>query len=123
MRQAGGPEEFLAMRASYAASLAAVSITGYITGAGDRHLENFLLHTASGTLIPIDFGYGCAMARLHSVLHILHLRGGVMGWSMTIVSVLESAVHIPISIMMMVINALAIFYANVLMPRDTSHKR
>ena len=111
------------MRASYAASLAAVSITGYITGAGDRHLENFLLHTASGTLIPIDFGYGCAMARLHSVLHILHLRGVVMGWSMTIVSVLESAVHIPISIMMMIINALAIFYANVSMPRDTSHKR
>ena len=52
------------MRASYAASLAAVSIIGYITGAGDRHLENFLLHTASGTLIPIDFGYGCAMACL-----------------------------------------------------------
>lgn len=45
------------MRANYAASLAAVSVTGYITGAGDRHLENFLLHTASGTLIPIDFGY------------------------------------------------------------------
>ena len=45
------------MRANYAASLAAVSVTGYITGAGDRHLENFLMHTASGTLIPIDFGY------------------------------------------------------------------
>ena len=44
------------MRANYAASLAAVSITGYIAGAGDRHLENFLLHTPSGMLIPIDFG-------------------------------------------------------------------
>ena len=58
--QAGGPEEFLAMRANYAASLAAVSITGYIAGAGDRHLENFLLHTPSGTLVPIDFGCGHA---------------------------------------------------------------
>lgn len=44
------------MRANFAASLAAVSVTGYVTGAGDRHTENFLIHTASGTLIPIDFG-------------------------------------------------------------------
>ncbi|EIE23209.1 kinase-like protein [Coccomyxa subellipsoidea C-169] len=57
LRNAGGPEEFLAMRANFAASLAAVSVTGYITGAGDRHTENFLLHRASGTLVPIDFGY------------------------------------------------------------------
>ena len=57
---AGGPEEFLAMRATYAASLAAVSVTGYITGSGDRHLDNFLLHGASGMLVPIDFGYATA---------------------------------------------------------------
>lgn len=60
------------MRANYAASLAAVSVTGYITGAGDRHLENFLMHTASGTLIPIDFGcdpvtaVGCLSCRQHT---------------------------------------------------------
>ena len=66
LRQAGGPEEFLAMRASYAASLAAVSVTGYITGAGDRHLENFLMHTASGTLIPIDFGYDASAPGPHT---------------------------------------------------------
>ena len=48
------------MRGNYAASLAAVSISGYIAGAGDRHLENFLLHAPSGTLIPIDFGCGHA---------------------------------------------------------------
>jgi len=64
--QAGGPEEFLAIRANYAASLAAVSVTGYITGAGDRHLENFLLHTASGTLIPIDFGCATHLVALPS---------------------------------------------------------
>ena len=44
------------MRQTYAASLAAVSICGYIVGVGDRHTENFLLHPASGELIPIDFG-------------------------------------------------------------------
>lgn len=56
LRNAGGPEEFLAIRANFAASVAALSVTGYITGAGDRHTENFLLHRASGTLVPIDFG-------------------------------------------------------------------
>jgi phosphatidylinositol kinase/protein kinase (PI-3 family) len=56
LRAAGGPEEFLAMRATFAASLAAVSVTGYVTGAGDRHTENLLVHTSSGTLVPIDFG-------------------------------------------------------------------
>ena len=56
LRNAGGPEEFLATRANFAASVAALSVTGYITGAGDRHTENFLLHRASGTLVPIDFG-------------------------------------------------------------------
>ena len=56
LRFAGAPEEFLAMRQTYAASLAAISICGYIVGVGDRHSENFLLHPASGELIPIDFG-------------------------------------------------------------------
>ena len=60
LRRAGGAEEFLAMRRTYAASLAAVAVTGYVTGAGDRHLDNFLLAERSGALVPIDFG--CARA-------------------------------------------------------------
>lgn len=56
LRMAGGPEEFLAMRSTFWASLAASCVTGYIAGCGDRHLENFLLHS-SGSVIPIDFGY------------------------------------------------------------------
>ncbi len=58
LRQAGSPEAFLAARRAYAASLAAVSVTGYVTGSGDRHLDNYLLHAPSGALVPIDFGCG-----------------------------------------------------------------
>ena len=60
------------MRANFAASMAAVSVTGYITGAGDRHTENFLLHRASGMLVPIDFG--CAIFCSYDCLIISRLR-------------------------------------------------
>eukprot|EP00884_Botryococcus_braunii_P014588 jgi/Botrbrau1/2312/Bobra.39_1s0001.1 len=56
LRISGGPEEFLDMRGRYSATLAATCVTGYIAGCGDRHMDNFLLHS-SGSLIPIDFGY------------------------------------------------------------------
>ena len=56
MRTAGGPELFLSMRATYTASLAAVSMTGYVAGVGDRHTDNFLVDLTSGALVPIDFG-------------------------------------------------------------------
>ena len=52
---AGSAELFLAMRAAYTASLAAMSATGYCAGVGDRHMGNIMLH-ASGRLVPIDFG-------------------------------------------------------------------
>ena len=56
IRVAGGPEVFLSMRAAYTASLAAVSIAGYVAGVGDRHTDNFLMDLSSGSLVPIDFG-------------------------------------------------------------------
>ena len=56
MRAAGGPQLFLTMRAAFTASLAAVSIAGYVAGVGDRHTDNFLLDLSSGSLVPIDFG-------------------------------------------------------------------
>lgn len=56
MRCAGSSEQFLSMRAAYTASLAAVSMAGYVAGVGDRHTDNFLLDLASGALVPIDFG-------------------------------------------------------------------
>ena len=72
LRQAGSAEAFLAMRRAYAASLAAVSVTGYVTGSGDRHLDNYLLEAATGALVPIDFG--CAALAGARVL----ARGGVL---------------------------------------------
>ncbi len=56
LRVAGGPELFLSMRGTYSASLAAVSMAGYVAGVGDRHTDNFLVDLNSGALVPIDFG-------------------------------------------------------------------
>eukprot|EP00624_Nannochloropsis_granulata_P005188 evm.model.NODE_36730_length_23693_cov_36.852951.1 len=53
---APAPESFLTVRATFAKSLAAFSICSYIAGVGDRHLENFLLDTRTGSLVGIDFG-------------------------------------------------------------------
>ncbi|GAQ84757.1 putative phosphatidylinositol kinase, partial [Klebsormidium nitens] len=61
-QQAPGAESFLALRGQFARSLAALSICGYVAGVGDRHLQNFLLDVADGTLVPIDFGYSFGTA-------------------------------------------------------------
>lgn len=44
------------MRRTYQASLAAIAVTGYVSGSGDRHMDNYLLSSATGALVPIDFG-------------------------------------------------------------------
>ena len=56
LRRSGSAEAFLAMRQTYQASLSAVAATGYIAGSGDRHMENYLLSSATGALVPIDWG-------------------------------------------------------------------
>ena len=56
LRRAGSAEGFLGMRRTYQASLAAIAATGYISGSGDRHMDNYLLSSATGALVPIDFG-------------------------------------------------------------------
>lgn len=40
---AASPEAFLFIRKEFAHSLAAICISGYLLGIGDRHLENFLV--------------------------------------------------------------------------------
>ncbi|KAK9867398.1 hypothetical protein WJX84_001490 [Apatococcus fuscideae] len=62
LRLAGAAAEFLLMRSTYMASLASVSICGYIAGSGDRHLGNLLLDVRTGALVPIDFGYSFGTA-------------------------------------------------------------
>ena len=51
-----GAESFIATRSHFARSIAALSMASYILGIGDRHLDNFLLSSTSGCVIPIDFG-------------------------------------------------------------------
>ncbi|KAI9491166.1 hypothetical protein BDB00DRAFT_874560 [Zychaea mexicana] len=62
LRLAASPEAFLYIREDFVHSLAAVSISGYVLGIGDRHLDNFLVDLNSGQLVPIDFGYAFGAA-------------------------------------------------------------
>lgn len=48
LRSAAGPEAFLAMRANFTASLAAVSASSYVAGVGDRHLQVKYKHDRRG---------------------------------------------------------------------------
>jgi len=56
---------FFVRRNAYTRSLAMTSICGYLLGIGDRHLENLLLDTHTGELVPIDFGYSFGMGASH----------------------------------------------------------
>lgn len=56
------PQLFLAARAEYARSLAAMSIASYFIGVGDRHLENLLLDCTTGRVLGIDFGHAFGSA-------------------------------------------------------------
>mmetsp|Transcript_107741 Transcript_107741/g.313601 ORF Transcript_107741/g.313601 Transcript_107741/m.313601 type:complete len:357 (+) Transcript_107741:1539-2609(+) len=59
---APSPEVFLTLRNEFSRSLSVWSICGYILGIGDRHLDNFLLDSHSGAVVPIDFGMAFGMA-------------------------------------------------------------
>ena len=58
---APSPEVFLTLRNEFSRSLSVWSICGYILGIGDRHLDNFLLDSHSGAVVPIDFGMAFGM--------------------------------------------------------------
>ena len=50
------PEEILAQRISFIRNYAAICISGYILGIGDRHLDNFLINVNNSEIVAIDFG-------------------------------------------------------------------
>ncbi len=72
MRLAGGAAEFLLMRSNYLASLAAMSICGYIAGSGDRHSANLLLDLQTAALVPIDFGSASIVLTVHDMSVRIH---------------------------------------------------
>ncbi|KAI9103040.1 hypothetical protein DFS34DRAFT_576740, partial [Phlyctochytrium arcticum] len=59
---AASPEAYLAIRATFAKSLATLNICSYLLGIGDRHSENFLVDMGSGQVIGIDFGHAFGSA-------------------------------------------------------------
>ena len=50
------PEAFMAVRERFLQSYAAICVSGYILGIGDRHLENLLINSKDGEVFTIDFG-------------------------------------------------------------------
>ncbi len=66
---AGSAELTSALR-SYAAATACA----YVLGIGDRHLENFLLDTKTGSVILIDFGAAFGAGLLLTVPELMPVR-------------------------------------------------
>lgn len=56
------PEVYLSMRSQFARSLASLTACAHVLGIGDRHLDNFLLSTATGRVVGIDFGHSFGSA-------------------------------------------------------------
>ncbi|KAI0254821.1 hypothetical protein BJV78DRAFT_1273863 [Lactifluus subvellereus] len=49
------PSAWLASRLAYSRSAAVMSMVGFILGLGDRHTENILLDTNTGSIVHVDF--------------------------------------------------------------------
>lgn len=50
------PEHFIHLRKNFATSHAVMSITHWLVGVGDRHLQNTLISTSTGRVLGVDFG-------------------------------------------------------------------
>jgi DNA-dependent protein kinase catalytic subunit len=71
-----GPDAecFLALRQHFARSYAAMCVSNYVCGIGDRHLENTLLDTRDGSVVGIDFGMAFGMGTRLSVPELIPFR-------------------------------------------------
>jgi DNA-dependent protein kinase catalytic subunit len=54
---------YLHIKNQFLANYAIVCVVGYVLGIGDRHLENFLIHAPTASVIMIDFGYSFGSSR------------------------------------------------------------
>ena len=61
-RSASLQRSTLSMRSQFARSLASLTACAHVLGIGDRHLDNFLLSTATGRVVGIDFGHSFGSA-------------------------------------------------------------
>lgn len=50
-------DSFLHLKNKFLSNYSAICLVTYLFGIGDRHLENFLIQTSTGSLVMIDFGY------------------------------------------------------------------
>ncbi len=50
-------DAFLHIKNNFIKNYAAACVVVYILGIGDRHLDNFLIHSSTASLVMIDFGY------------------------------------------------------------------
>lgn len=69
------PECFFKLRNNFGKSLAAMSVTHWILGIGDRNLGNFLIDMNNGDLIGIDFNMAFGMAtRIMNIPELVPFR-------------------------------------------------
>jgi len=72
--RATSTEAFMAARVNFLRSLGSFNAAAYILGIGDRHLDNFLVCTKTGTVIGIDFGYSFGAGLLLPVPELMPVR-------------------------------------------------
>ena len=51
----GEPSSWFEARLAFTRSMALMSMIGFAVGLGDRHLENILIHSTSGSIMHVDF--------------------------------------------------------------------
>lgn len=73
-RLSPSPSAYLASRSLFSRSFCALSMSAYILGIGDRHLENFLIDRNSCQVVGIDFGAAFGQGPLLSVPELMPFR-------------------------------------------------
>jgi len=67
------PSDWYQRRLAYSRSMATNSIVGYVTGLGDRHTQNILIHTHTAEIVHVDFGVAFESVRVRLVCACVHV--------------------------------------------------
>jgi hypothetical protein len=68
------PKEWYSAQTSFASSVAATSIVGYVVGLGDRHPNNILIDLSTGEVVHIDYGICFDAGRFLKIPEIVPFR-------------------------------------------------